>query len=298
MAYRKIAKYFNLSVNVETSFEDAEHIQKMELKQIRENYFPDYEVFRPYLKHLYDTELTPTTLRNIQYSINELYVVVKEHIKVPIKNVIKVPYLRELLNTCQPFCTHKKEKGLTVKLFKIHKTSEFTTTKKPLILKIYSFQNKIYEYDSDVSFMYADMFKRNIMNEIVFQKYAEQIRKKENLDFIVPKIYDFGAFDYVDKSKSCLKVKCYFILMEYIEGITLKEALSNKGPMYEKTEELPDIRQKVNQIDIELKKNLLHHNDLHGNNILLAPDNKIAVIDYGEAAYGPHNGFTPLEGRF
>jgi RIO-like serine/threonine protein kinase len=140
--------------------------------------------------------------------------------------------------------------------------------------------------------MYADMFKRNIMNEIVFQKYAEKIRKKENADFIVPKIYDFGEFDYLDKSQKSMKLKCYYILMEYIEGITLKEALSNKGLMYESA------LKTVHEIDVVLKTNLLHHNDLHGNNILLARDNKVAVIDYGEAAYGPHNGFVPLEGQF
>jgi len=284
MSYKKVAKYSSLSVNVETTIEDADSIQKMALKKIRENYFPDYEVFRPYLKHLYDFELTPNNLRNIKYAINELYRKVKEHFKVPIKNVIKVPFIREILNTLHPFCTHKKEKGLTVKLYKIHKTSEFTSTKKPLILKIYFFKNKIHNYDSDVSFMYAEMFRRNIMNEIVFQKYAEQIQKKENLDFIVPKIYDFGELDYVDKTQQCLKLKCYYILMENIEGITLKEALANKGSIYEF-----DIEKNVSMADIALKTNLLHHNDLNGNNILLAPDNKIAIIDFGEASHGPCN---------
>jgi len=292
MAYRTLEKYRDLKINVETTNEDADRAQKHVLKNIRENYFPDYEIFRPYLKHLYDVELTPTSLRKIQYTVNELYRKVKLHIKDPIHNVMQTPFMRTILMNNQPFCTHTKERGLVVKLYKIHKITEYSTTKKPLIFKVYFFKNKIFDYDSDVSFMYTEMFKRNIMNEIVFQKYAEKISKKENQDFIVPKIHDFGEFDYLDKLQSKHKLKCYYILMEYIDGITLKEALSNKGIMYEST------LKKVNEIDVALKTNLLHHNDLHGNNILLVPDNKIAIIDYGEAAYGPHNGFVPLEGHF
>ena len=57
MAYRTIPKYSKLRVNVDTTIQDADLNQKRQLKEIRENYFPDYEVFRPYLKHLYDADI-------------------------------------------------------------------------------------------------------------------------------------------------------------------------------------------------------------------------------------------------
>jgi serine/threonine protein kinase len=282
MAYKLIPKYSVLTIDTSTSYEDASIIQKQVLKKFCFNHFPDYEIFRPYLKHLYDAEITPKSLQRIKYKVSELYRKVREHIKYPIHNQMEKPFLRSILTNKRPFCTNNKEKGLTVKLFKIDKISDFMKLTKPLVLKVYLFENKIYEQDSDVSFMYADMFKSNIVSEIVFQEYAEKIQRKENLDFIVPTICDYGEFDYNDSSQGSLKLKCYYLLMEYIEGITLKEALFNKSIFYESA------LQKVKEIDIVFKCNLLHHNDLNRTNIILTPDHKVAIIDYGEASPGPH----------
>jgi serine/threonine protein kinase len=295
MSYRNHPKYRHLTVEVDTTQEQATRRNYTIVQKIKEQYYPHYELFRPYLKHFYDKDLTPYSLRAIQYKINDLYKKATEHLLKPIENVMKTSYINHIIDKKTPFCVHKKQNGLVVQLYNINKLSQYLYTKKPYILKTYLFEEKEYNYHSDVSFMYADMIKRNITNEIVFQTYADEIRKKENkeMDFIVPKIYDFGQFDYINKTG--VKMKCYYILMEYIEGITLKEALANHGhaKMYE-------IMKKVNEADVALKTNLLHHNDLNHNNVLVLPTEKpcVAIIDYGEAAYGPHNGFVPVEGQF
>jgi aminoglycoside phosphotransferase (APT) family kinase protein len=36
-----------------------------------------------------------------------------------------------------------------------------------------------------------------------------------------------------------------------------------------------------------MRTNLLHHNDLHGDNVIVTKDNRIAIIDFGSAACGP-----------
>jgi aminoglycoside phosphotransferase (APT) family kinase protein len=46
--------------------------------------------------------------------------------------------------------------------------------------------------------------------------------------------------------------------------------------------------EKKKKLDVLLKTNLLHHNDLHARNILLDEDNdRLAIIDFGEANAGP-----------
>jgi len=292
MAYKKHSKYSELKVDVNTSRQDIKSEYDRVINELENNDFPDYYYFRPYLKHLYGADLSPKIIQTIQNMVSSLFQQIRRHISNPSKRTIDPIVVVETLLTEIPFSSNTKIHGLTVKLYSIKKLYMNMKAKCPLILKTYTFEDKIYGEDADDSCMYVEMFKRNIMNEVLFQIYAEKIQKKE-MDFIVPKIYDFGTINYKDLMQNRKKLKCYYILMEYIDGITLKEALANKSH-----EELYEVREKVKEIDHLFKTNLLHHNDLHSENIMLVPtdnsSNKVAIIDYGEAAYGPRHGFAPI----
>lgn len=291
MAYKTHPKYCNLTVDVNTPRQDIQTEYNRVVNELENNDFPDYYYFRPYLKHLYGTDLTPKTMQTIQNTIFSLFQQIRKHFSNPLKCTIDPIIVIETLLTEMPFSSNTKIPGLTVRLYCIKKLYMNIRAKKPLILKTYAFQDKVYGKDTDECCMYVEMFKRNIMNEILFQIYAEKIQKKD-LDFIVPKIYDFGIVNYKDFMQDGKKLKCYYILMEYIDGITLKEALANKSH-----EQLYEVSEKVKQIDNLFKTNLLHHNDLHSENILLVPtdnnEHKVAIIDYGECAYGPKHGIAP-----
>jgi len=289
MAYKTHPKYRNLTVDVNVSIQSIKNEYDRVVNELEENDFPDYYYFRPYLKHLYDHELSPDSLKMVQNKISGIFLQIHRHISNPLKHVIDPILVIENILTEIPFSCNTKIPGLTVKLYYITKLFMNVKSKKPLILKTYAFQDKIYGEHEDDSCMYVEMFKRNIMNEILFQKYAETINKK--MDFIVPKIYDFGIVNYKDYTQNGKKLKCYYILMEYIDGITLKEALANKS-----CEQLYEVHEKVKEIDHLFKTNLLHHNDLHSENIMLVPTDsgkdKIVILDYGQAAYGPKHGIS------
>jgi RIO-like serine/threonine protein kinase len=60
--------------------------------------------------------------------------------------------------------------------------------------------------------------------------------------------------------------------MDYISGLTLKNS-----------EFRPHLCKKIYEIDQNLKKHLLNHNDLHSNNIMITEKEDIVLLDYGES---------------
>ncbi|MBQ9983791.1 MAG: protein kinase [Lachnospiraceae bacterium] len=78
-----------------------------------------------------------------------------------------------------------------------------------------------------------------------------------------------------------------YLVMEYIEGITLKELVKNEGPM--PFDELLDLMKPV-LLDLhEVHKQGLIHRDISPENLIVGMDNRLHVIDFGAASFSNPN---------
>jgi tRNA A-37 threonylcarbamoyl transferase component Bud32 len=130
---------------------------------------------------------------------------------------------------------------------------------------------KIYNYNTDI-------IEKNIIKEIAYQKFAETLNEK--CHFYTPKIMGYGKMN-VSGMTSLPKLVEYdsimFIEMEYLNYNSLaKNGCDDK------------LNETINDIKNCMGDNNLFHNDLHANNIFL-DENKIAIIDYGEASSNQKN---------
>ncbi|MBQ7653797.1 MAG: serine/threonine protein kinase, partial [Clostridia bacterium] len=74
-----------------------------------------------------------------------------------------------------------------------------------------------------------------------------------------------------------------YIVMEYLEGITLKDLLKQKGKLtYEQAVNL--IFPVINSLEKVHRQNLIHR-DISPDNIFLCSDGKIKILDFGSARY-------------
>jgi hypothetical protein len=144
---------------------------------------------------------------------------------------------------------------------------------------------KVYLYDPECP-SFHESIESNFKNEAVFQLYANQLQGR--LDFISPELYSWGSVPRVLLKNEKYQFRCLFLIMEYIPHITLKEATYS-------TENMKKIYEKVQKIDESLRGELLHHNDLHGGNIIVkewkedddSPLPEIVLLDFGESSAGP-----------
>jgi hypothetical protein len=162
--------------------------------------------------------------------------------------------------------------GVTVKLF-----HTFYNDRQVMV--------KVYVYDPMCESLRTSV-ESNFENEVLFQIYANRLQDK--LDFISPELYSWGQIRRHMFTRDGYKYKCVFLIMEYIHGLTLKEATYS-------TQNMRNIYEKVRKINEDLSGHLLHHNDFHGGNIMVRnPDSPlpdIILLDYGEASMGPRSPF-------
>lgn len=129
--------------------------------------------------------------------------------------------------------------------------------------KIYKKDNKIYKtfWVQDINSISNCINK--IALEIVNQKHVYKVVKSNNYDIIIPKIYSYGKINYENTSDTI-----YFIEMDYIIGRPYNE---------NETEIIND------KLDWLLQQQKICHNDDKPENIFITPDDKVAIIDWGEA---------------
>ncbi len=100
-------------------------------------------------------------------------------------------------------------------------------------------------------------------------KSEAQILARLNHPNIV-QVYDWGEFN-----------GSYFICMEYVEGESLKEIIEKKGPLPPET--IADYAIQISSALLTAHKNNLIHRDIKPQNILVTPEEKVKVTDFGIA---------------
>jgi eukaryotic-like serine/threonine-protein kinase len=108
-------------------------------------------------------------------------------------------------------------------------------------------------------------------NFVIKFKSEAQILARLNSPNIVT-IYDWGEFKNL-----------YFIAMEYVEGESLKDIINKKGALNPRTIANYSI-QICNALEIAHNNNLIHR-DIKSQNIIVTPEGKIKVTDFGIAKY-------------
>jgi len=100
-------------------------------------------------------------------------------------------------------------------------------------------------------------------------KSEAQILARLNHPNIV-QVYDWGEFN-----------SSYFICIEYVEGESLKEIIEKRGPLPPET--VADYAIQISSALLAAHKNNLIHRDIKPQNILVTPEGKVKVADFGIA---------------
>jgi len=238
----------------------------------QQKYEKDISYYRSYLYHLYNCEKSEEEIVRILKTIKTIKNTVKNELLFLDVDVRKIVLGVVCKNN---FFYERRTQDTHIKLYRM----EYNGQKSIL---------KCYFYFPDFSYS-CNMQENRFINEVVFQNYAGTISHKYN--FISPIIYTYGKLVILksiideynndsntsyygeDKHGDKSKVKCMFIIMEDIVGLSLKFG-----------EFTPESCMDIYEIDRTLKCELLSHNDLYKRNIIVPSiNNKMIVLDYGEA---------------
>ena len=191
------------------------------------------------------------------------------------------------------------------------KAFRFDGVKGNTFLKLY-----IYKQDKNVELKTLKFFK-----EVYFHKiYYKEIMEVEQDSFKIPKLYDYGYFDFSyepnheieeinipiknlnanfsrdiflsNSEVTHVNVRCFYIKMEFVDSIPITELDTKKqidalnkmiNQNMEPTEKNTTLFQLVNK---NVLNNKIYHNDLNSANARYSEkDNKIVIIDFGETEY-------------
>ena len=255
----------NLTVNINISDEEFNHCFKENVKSIS-NCMISTKWYNSYLKHILGVDYENVNIHEIFTTLDFM----KEYVnfRLSMLNRKDVAIVKTALNTNNYFSKSTNRNGVIVKLFPVEYNGKLSVI-------------KTYMYDGDCESIKWS-FEQNIKNEILFQNYAKTLNKQ--YDFVSPELYTWGMIrKYAPVANESIYYKVMYLIMEYIPFMTLKEAKHLSFQTH-------DIYQRVDTMDIELKKNLLFHNDLHSSNILVStrsPLPEICILDFGEAYCGP-----------
>lgn len=246
----------DLEIRVDISSDEVSSCFKRAIKTVRHLGFEYYKI---YLKHLVGLNVD---VDSIMRKLSRL----KESIEYRISctDYCDERLAKNLLDSNQYFSKSTRRPGVIVKLFKTQYNRGTAIV-------------KTYVYDPKCASL-KDRVESNFVDEALFQLYAGSLNK--TLDFISPELYSWGKLRAYIYPGDNYVYKCMFLIMEYIPNITLDRAMFT-------TENIKKIYQKVGEVDKKLSGHMLHHNDLHGGNIMVrSPFPEIVILDFGEAGFG------------
>lgn len=250
MSYKKGKTYFiNTNLNIYEIDENYKNIITEERKKVN-----NIKHYISYLKNFYDYQISEMEIERILNKIEKIRIITKKRMK--------------------NYCLKEKEKIMIIIYSNIYFYKKKTNDKIVTLYKtIYLGQPavvKVYKYLPEFIFS-KSLIEEQFETEIVFQIYAESLNMEYN--FVSPKIYSFGIINEIGID-DLTEINYAFIIMEYIDGISLKNI-----------DFRPDVCKQIYNIDENLKKNLLNHNDIKDRNIIITENNDIAILDYGESSY-------------
>jgi beta-lactam-binding protein with PASTA domain/tRNA A-37 threonylcarbamoyl transferase component Bud32 len=112
------------------------------------------------------------------------------------------------------------------------------------------------------------------------QRFRREAQSAANLNHPnIVSVFDWGEED-----------STYFIVMEYVEGRSLKEAIQAEGPLYPNV--AADLASDVAGALGFAHRNGVIHRDVKPGNILITPQGQVKVADFGIARAGTSEGLT------
>lgn len=222
----------------------------------------NYNYYNIYLRHLLGSNTT-APLNTILKRLHKF----KETVDSRIENTDSVEerFVRGLLTRNEYISKSTRRPGVTVKMFRGYNGQDVMV--------------KTYVYDGHCPSL-DDRMMATFKDEVLFQYYSNNLN---NLDFISPELYSWGSIQKYQFIGDNYFYKCLFLIMEYIPGVTLKNATYTK-------ETMKTIYERVKKADNTMIAGGIHHNDLNRSNIMIvekSPLPEIVILDFGEASFGP-----------
>lgn len=262
-----------LTVNINFTEEEINKNHNSALYKVNNEYeSKKWDYYKIYLKHLFPS--MPQNMERIMEKLEKMRDIISHRLFST--NTLEEQFVANLIERNNYISKSTKRTGVIVKLFRAYYSGRDVMV-------------KIYLYDPICPSL-KSIIESNFENEATFQLYAGGL---SSVPFISPELYSLGKINKIKLKDSHYLYKCLFLIMEYMDGVVLKEATYS-------TENMRHIYERVADINDSLACHLLHHNDLHKGNIMVRenPDSplpEIILLDFGEASLGPTK---PIYTRF
>src|SRR5688500_16314567 len=143
---------------------------------------------------------------------------------------------------------------------------------------------------AEVYLAHDQLLDRRVALKVLFPEFArdpafvQRFRREAQSAATLNHPNIVAVFDWGEEDGS------YFIVMEYVEGRSLKEAIPPKAPRYAHL--AADLTADICGALAHAHRNAVVHRDVKPGNILLAPQGQVKVTDFGIARAGSKEALT------